>query len=70
MKFDKEDVCKYLSGSAKGYKITAKKLGYENVQMVYNWPRYIGLPLMKAIVLRMRANGIEVPDSWKKSPKD
>jgi hypothetical protein len=64
MKIDKEDVCKEISGSAKGYVITAERLGYENIQSVYNWPRYIGRPAMKAIILRMRANGIPVPEGW------
>jgi len=64
MKLTKLQVVKHLTG-AKDYAKAAEMLGYANVQMVYNWPNQIGRTLRKAIILRMRANGIEVPESWK-----
>jgi len=66
MQVKKMDVVKHISGG-KDYALTAEKLGYANVQMVYNWPNKIGVTLLKAIMLRMRANGIAVPEKWVKA---
>lgn len=59
----KEDVVKHISGG-KDYAKTAELLEYANVQMVYNWPKKIGITLLKAIVQRMRIARIPVPADW------
>ena len=69
MAVKKDDVVKHISGG-KDYALTASRLGYANVHMVYNWPSKIGTSLLKAIMLRMRAEGIEIPDAWKRGQKN
>ena len=65
MQVSKDEVVNLISGG-KDYALTAEKLGYANVQMVYNWPNKIGVTLLKSIVLRMRAARIAVPKEWEK----
>ena len=56
---DKNIVIDYLGGSPKR---AAQSLGYKSTQIVYNWPKLIGGTLLAAIVLRMKAKRIAVPD--------
>jgi hypothetical protein len=62
-------VVKQIGGHKNAYSLTAEKLGYANVQMVYNWPHEISRSLMASIILRMRAGQIDVPASWVKYSK-
>ena len=60
---DKNIVIDYLGGSPKR---AAVALGYKSTQIVYNWPKLISDTLLAAIVLRMKAKRIAVPDGWMK----
>lgn len=60
----KRDVIQCISGGD-NYALTAKKLGYASAQVVYNWPQKIGEGQMKAIILRMKAARIKIPDEWR-----
>jgi len=65
MKFEKEEVIRQITGSAKGNKKCAEMLGY-SIYTVYSWPNSIGLRRMREIISRMKQKGIEVPKAWEK----
>ena len=61
---DKLTVVQYIGKGSQAK--TAARLGYRNVQMVYNWPDTIHAGLLDAIKLRMAAKRIAIPKEWGK----
>lgn len=59
---DKDIVVRYIGEGS--FAKTAERLGYKSTQVVYNWPKHIGQTLLEAIILRMQAKRIKVPEDW------